>query len=504
MKSIRRDLIAVLVVGTGLILAISGVMLYALVQRNLIDTFDETTVVKASAVAAMLELSREGLNIELEDQSSEFEPGADAAYFQMWLEDGQTLYRSPSLAEHSLSLPEADSEEVHRFELTLPDGRWGRAVWLLVEPELDLDDDEEEEAAANSTAKTRAELLGFEPPRIQLVVARSAEEVRASLGLIRAGLLLAGGLSGIAIVGLLLWAIPKRLRPVIELGNQVQNIDANTLSARLQEQDLPAELQELPKKINELLARLEASFDRERRMTANLAHDLRTPLAELRSAVEISRRWPEDRELNEHALETAQSASLQMTTLVTALLKLARIEANQSKPEVESVALGDLVNQLWSTLVGVADERRITLVEQIPAGVLVRTDRALLSLVLINLLENAVKYSPPQSVIRCSGHVDREDFVCRLTNPGPELQREDLAKLAEPFWQKDAARASRGSAGLGLTLAQSIVAALDLGLELSVEKGEFAATLRFPRQASALDLSAVATKPKPSIVRHDA
>ena len=485
MRSIRRDLISVLVMGTGLILVISGISLHALIKQSMLETFDEATFVKARAVAAMMEFTRGGLSLEEpEGLMSEFEAGDTASYYQLWLEDGQVIHRSPSLGDRDLPLPSDNDEAMDCFEFELPDGRWGRAAWLLVEPKIDADDDsDDDEVLADPDLvpppKTDAELLGYEPPRIQVVVARSLEDTRSALAMIRGGLMLAGGLSGLAIVVLLLWAIPRRLRPVIQLGSRVQGIDATCLATRLSETDLPSELQELPKKINELLARLEESFDRERRMTANLAHDLRTPLAELRSAVEIARRWPEDHELNEQALETALSTSLQMTTLVTALLKLARIEANQATPDVESIVLDELLEQLGTILARTASERELGFERNIPEGLCLLTDRALLSLVLANLLENAVKYSPRASTIACTWTQQGDEAVWSLTNPAPELKPEDLSKLTEPFWQKDAARSRRGSAGLGLTLAQSIVSALGLRLSLGLGECEFTASLRF-------------------------
>ena len=156
-------------------------------------------------------------------------------------------------------------------------------------------------------------------------------------------------------------------------------------------------------KVNDLLERLEAAFQRERRTTANIAHELGTPIAELRAVAEAAGRWPDNAELRARTVDEAARIAVQMERIVRTLLVVARGESGAAP--IEGVALGPLVASCWAALAAEADARRIRLQGPELDGVRVRAGPELLRMLLRNLLENAVQYAVLGSEIRCRSRI---------------------------------------------------------------------------------------------------
>src|SRR5262249_31408472 len=153
--------------------------------------------------------------------------------------------------------------------------------------------------------------------------------------------------------------------------------------------------------LNGLLARLCESFARERAFSANLAHELRTPLAELRAITEVALKWPEDPAASTASLEEIRTIGLQMETLVTNLLALARCDARQSTVHASAVPLRELAANVWHAFASQAREKGMDFGLDVPEDLLVVTDREKLGLILSNLFANAVAYGSPGSAVRC-------------------------------------------------------------------------------------------------------
>jgi two-component system sensor histidine kinase QseC len=174
---------------------------------------------------------------------------------------------------------------------------------------------------------------------VRLVVASDRAHLDEGLWRFPGWLLAGGGL----LAGLTLWLVPgvlwHGLRPLERLGEQAGRIDSSALGegARFPVDGLPVELQSIARRLNDLLGRLGESLARERRFSANLAHELRTPLAELRSLAECAIKWPDARDsaMDHEVLAIARH----METLATHLLTLARGEQGRFEPALEEVDL---------------------------------------------------------------------------------------------------------------------------------------------------------------------
>jgi two-component system sensor histidine kinase QseC len=279
----------------------------------------------------------------------------------------------------------------------------------------------------------------------------------------------AGSLTLAAAAGLIAVMLRYCMVPLQALARQAERIDATSLESRFPAQDMPVELAPIVHRLNDLLARLENSFERERRFSADLAHELRTPIAGLRTTAEVALKYPEapDPESFRSVLEIAQ----QMEAMVTRLLAQARSEQKAVPLQLQAVAVARLVEEVWHPLQKQAAARRLVTSFDIPPGAHIETDPTLLRGILLNLLANAVDYTPPGGTVRCAFRRRNGHFTLSVTNTVDNLEPADLPRLFERFWRKDTARSDAGHAGLGLSLAQSFAELLGLDLRAELNGG---------------------------------
>jgi signal transduction histidine kinase len=430
MNSIRRQLLMSLLVGLTLVLSAAGVALYLRARVVLTREFDRTERAEVALLSAQTEDDGEKVRLDLAGLSL---PDYDHdGYYQLWTPDGQTVARSPSLGFEDLPLREGD--------LMLPDGRPGRAIITRFVP----------------TPAEEDQPARLHPPTVTLVVALDRVGLDRTLAGICTGLVLVGAVVLLATTLVVTASVRRGLAPLAAVGQQAAMIDASSLQTRFATDRMPAELCPIAERLNDLLARLDEAFQRERRVTADIAHELRTPIAELRALAEVGVKWPEEASYAD-ALQVAQ----RMERLVTGLLALARHESGKQPVASEPVALRPLVDEVWLPLAERARSRQLDVTIDVTGQW--QTDPTLLRMIIGNILTNAVEYASERGEIHVTGNESRLD----ISNSTDQLMREDLPHLFERFWRKDEARTDAAHSGLGLTLARAAASAL--GLELSAE-----------------------------------
>jgi len=249
---------------------------------------------------------------------------------------------------------------------------------------------------------------------------------------------------GLTLLGALMggyWLADRALRPVKAITRTARQITDSDLSRRLNIRTRD-ELGELAGTFDSMLDRLQAAFNRQRRFTADASHELRTPLTiiglETGRALEAGRSLAETRQ----SLQVIQSENEFMTRLVTELLTLARMEAGQVSFQRQPVDLGDLALEVVERYASIAQHKGITLRTGDLPEVIVPGDRQYLALVLGNLVDNAIKYSPDgdgQWVQIEVGKGESQGWV-RISDNGPGIAPEHLPHLFERFYRADAAR----------------------------------------------------------------
>ena len=276
----------------------------------------------------------------------------------------------------------------------------------------------------------------------------------------------AGALAALA--GLVRFGVRGGLAPLDRLGEAVAGVDAGSLATRFEIGPLPVELQPIAKRLNELLARLESAFAREKRFTATAAHELRTPLAELRSLAEVNLMTPASEAERAESWRDALAATRRMEALAVRLLELTRCEDPARLIHREPVALTDAVAEAWRPWAARAGERGVFLELDLPADLEARTDAAVLAIVLENLCGNGAEHAPTGTAVAVAGAREPDSVTLRIRNRAGTLTAADVPHLFERFWRKDGARTAGQHHGLGLALAAEFAAVIggDLSAKL--------------------------------------
>ncbi len=229
--------------------------------------------------------------------------------------------------------------------------------------------------------------------------------------------------------------------------------------------------------LNVLLGRIRAALDREKRTTSNIAHELMTPIAELRALTEVALKWPSKSEYALEVLRQSHAVALQMSGITETILALAHCEQRTMACVAEFVLVDEFLRGLVEQQEALAEAKNATIDLQMDEGIGFRSDAALLDIVISNLLSNAVAHGPAGSPIRVSARREDAQIHFTVSNAATDLESADLAHLTEPFWRKDAARTGAQHAGLGLTLAWEIAAVLGGRLEFEIREGNLVARL---------------------------
>ncbi|MGH9320357.1 MAG: sensor histidine kinase, partial [Vicinamibacteria bacterium] len=252
------------------------------------------------------------------------------------------------------------------------------------------------------------------------------------------------------------------------------------LSRRIPTEHASDDIEDLVEKLNRMLDELEKLVEGVRRVSDSIAHDLRTPLARLKTRLERLKRSRPDQEIGE-AIEEAD----RLLATFAALLRIARIEAGgrggASLRPVELTALIDDVTDLYGPLI---EERGTRLVIHNAPGVAIEGDRDMLFQAVANLLDNALQHTEPSGSIEID-LVPREDSAeIVVADRGPGIPREERDKVRERFYRLDRSRSTPG-AGLGLSLVSAVVELHRGDLRLEDNHPGLRAVMRLPRRAAA-------------------
>jgi signal transduction histidine kinase len=257
----------------------------------------------------------------------------------------------------------------------------------------------------------------------------------------------------------------------------LDRIEIQHLPERLDVGAMPSELEPAARKADALIRRVDEALERERRTTADIAHELRTPISELLAVSEVALRDRGDADSATRALATVRRVAWRMGRSVSTILKLARLEMGAEICAADSVDLGGTVRELLRTLMPFKRERALEIDNQVDSGVLVECDRDVLRIIVSNLLGNALYYAPRGSSVTCRLERAPEAWCFTVENEAGDLRREDLPTLSEPFWRKDSARTDHERSGLGLALSRALAAKTGMELRFELEAGKFRASL---------------------------
>ncbi|MDP9052993.1 MAG: HAMP domain-containing histidine kinase [Acidobacteriota bacterium] len=269
-----------------------------------------------------------------------------------------------------------------------------------------------------------------------------------------------------------MWLSRRALKPVDEITLAARTIGIDNLSLRLRTPETGDELQRLTEVWNTMLDRLELAVRTLSQFAADASHELRTPLAIIRTSAELALRRARTPESYRDSLAEISEEAERMTQLVDDLLFLARSDARAAEMPMEPVHVDLLVAEVADELLDLAAAREIAirrLSRPCQAPPVAGNKSALRRLFLV-LLDNAVKYSPPQSEVIVNTAVAGDTVVVTIQDFGAGIGAQDRPYIFQRFYQADKAR-SDGGFGLGLSLAESIVRAHDAAIDFTSEEG---------------------------------
>jgi two-component system OmpR family sensor kinase len=268
------------------------------------------------------------------------------------------------------------------------------------------------------------------------------------------------------------WLCLKALAPLTRMSNSISSISAADLSQRLPEVNTDDQLEELSRAFNELLTRLQISFERQRRFAAEASHQLRTPLTAMLGQLDVALR--RDREVDEYrgTITSAHEQATRLKQIAEMLLFLTREEAEAALPDFESLDLNDWLSSHTATWK--AHPRFSDLHHHLDATIplWIRAHKGLLGQVVDNLLDNACKYSDPGSVIVLRTRRRGDNLELEVDDSGYGIPENEINRVFDPFFRSmDAQRRGIQGAGLGLSIVQRIVLAFNATLEIDSRVG---------------------------------
>jgi len=264
----------------------------------------------------------------------------------------------------------------------------------------------------------------------------------------------------------------KSLAPVAEMASQARQMGAANLHDRLAVTNPRDELGQLALSFNQLLARIETSFEQQRRFVADASHELRTPVAILRGETEVTLARP-DRSSEEYreTLVVLRDESRRLARIIEDLFTLTRADAGRYPLSLRDAYLDELATAVLHRARSLALAKNITLSSSIEPELPIHADEVLLERMLLNLLDNAIKYSPPGSTVELICRREGANYVIRVSDNGPGIPGDLQPRIFERFFRADKARSrSDGNtvgAGLGLAISRWIAEAHRGRLELT-------------------------------------
>lgn len=288
----------------------------------------------------------------------------------------------------------------------------------------------------------------------------STREIQATLhGLVTTFALGTPLIIAVAVFGGIV-VMKRALRPLDEITRAAETISSRNFGERLPTTRTGDEIERLGTSLNRMISRLQDSFQHINRFSADVSHELRTPLTILRGELESLTGYET---LSPSAMEAVGSSLEEisrLTTIVNQLLEISRLEAGQSTREVSLVNLGELSVSTAEQMRLLADEKSILLDYLITTDVFVMGNASLLKQVVVNLLDNAIKYTPESGSVTI--HVQREadKAILEVRDTGIGIAQHELPNISDRFYRADKARTRHsGGAGLGLSIVKSICTA---------------------------------------------
>jgi heavy metal sensor kinase len=298
-----------------------------------------------------------------------------------------------------------------------------------------------------------------QPRFLTILVASAADfkEVQETLTELVAGLLTAGSIALLLAVLAGMFLARRITRPLAAIAKTAESIQLSDLTREVPRTGTGDEIDRLAEVLNQAFHRLREAFERQTRFTADASHELRNPVAVIKSHAEIALSKPREPEAYREALQEIQSASDRLRGLLEGLLFLARADNRQLQAAFEATDLAELAREGVESFEAKARERSVSLAVEAPSPLSLSGDRVLLSMLMRNLLSNAVRHCREGGKVTVGVNREGEKAVLKVEDEGEGISAEVLPKIFERFFRVDEARTREaGGTGLGLAIVKTV------------------------------------------------
>jgi two-component system, OmpR family, heavy metal sensor histidine kinase CusS len=455
-----------MIIGMTVLLLCFDIIIYHSISRAMFNQFDAGLESAARIMSATVEMDHNEIDFEINTELiPEFAGSSKTAYYEFWKTDGTVIKKSPALGNENLIWIKPFHKHIFKT-FKMKGDRIFRAAAITFFPSVE---------EANSDANMMAS------QSYVLTVARDAHSLLSHLEYLKYLLFFASTCiiavsSAVAVI-----VVKSGLKPLSQLASQIANIKENNLKTQITGEDLPSEILPIKTRLNSLLERLEKLFEHERTFNANVAHELRTPIAGLRSIMDVA--LTRNRNADEYRTALTESLAVinDMEDMIDKLLMLAKIENGQITSTYELINFFDLVEKCWKPFVEKAVARGIIFENHLNNNLVWKSDEAGLSIIFSNLLNNAIEYTNQDGRIWVSSHKSDTGIELIFENSGNILTPQQVKSVFDYYWRGDSARSNAGAhSGLGLALVKRIVVLLGGTIQADTLNGLFSIRISLP------------------------
>lgn len=455
--SLRRRLLTLSAAATLVVTGGASASIWLMMRLSLQQALDQTLHAEAEALASRLEEEEEG-RIEFEFEIANADnaaPGRDTL-IQIVADDGRSVFSSPELAGTR-----------QLFELASQDARGAHVLWFnarVPAPRHDLRVVALHAVAASGN-ESRAS-AGENACRAWVLVARSLQPLHDTLRRLAGVLALIVMAAGAAALLLGHFVARAGTAPIRALARDLSCVHVQRPELTIACSAVPVELDPIVNTVEQLLERIRLELERQRQLTADVAHDLRTPLAGVRTLLDVCVQRPRENLEYVATIQKAQAALRQLSELVENVLALARLDAAIDQPAWEMVSVPEVVAAAIAMVHSLAIARGVTLRTNYAGTDVARSDRNMLAKILSNLLTNAVEHSPASRSVLVDVEAAADSLRITVEDHGPGIPPALRDRVFERFARGDAARPGDGHHGLGLPIARGLARLLGGDVQL--------------------------------------
>ncbi|MFZ4832397.1 heavy metal sensor histidine kinase [Rouxiella sp. Mn2063] len=318
------------------------------------------------------------------------------------------------------------------------------------------------------------------PGQLEIITGRLMTSRTATLNSYRQQILLWISLATIT-AALVVWLLTRRgLQPLHRLVKETSTIDVRHLSRRITLDNAPRELWPLVDAFNQMLDRLETSFGQLSQVSADMAHDLRTPISNLLGQTEVALTQHRSNDYYLSLLGSNFEELLRLSKMIDNMLFLARAEDASQAIHRDTLQLAQVLQPLADYFEGPAEERQLTL--QLPQQGSVWADADLLRRAMANLLANAIRYADSGSTVVISADSQDDEMILSVENQGVPIDAQQQARIFDRFYRADTSRQNSSSgSGLGLSIVRSIMRLHQGQCRVESQGNRTCFSLHFPR-----------------------